>query len=217
MRIDERVRARVMTLIARGDQLAAMTPQWKDRDGAAIIHEREGWFASSMNIIELVFPDPLCAHRTRAQSAMFKSSTSEQVGALAAIMKAALVDIDAGVVASITDVARGEVFGHLLDHAQHYLKGRRPDVAAVIAGVAFEDTLRRACDKLSIPQVGVELEQLIIALVKRDVITDIKAQRARAAAGLRTKATHAQWTEFAIDDVEATIKTTRDFIDLLDR
>src|ERR1700757_765031 len=73
-----------------------------------------------------------------------------------------------------------------------YLKHGRKDEAAVIAGIVFEDTIRRICRVLEIPENRVPLEALIAELVKRDAITELKAKRARAAAGLRTSAAHAR-------------------------
>lgn len=44
-------------------------------------------------------------------------------------------------------------------------------------------------------------------------LSGVKAKRARAAADVRTKATHAQWDEFELDDVRSTIEFTRDLIE----
>jgi hypothetical protein len=48
--------------------------------------------------------------------------------------------------------------------------------------------------------------------VKKGVLLDTEAKRARAAAGLRTSATHARWDQFGKGDVEACIHFTRDFV-----
>lgn len=107
---------------------------------------------------------------------------------------------------------RGEVFGDLLAHAEGYLRAKRVAPAGVIAGVVFEDTIRRACDRHKIPQKSVNLDQLIIALNKSGYLSDVKAQSARGSAAVRTKATHAQWDDFDAADVHTTIKLTRDLI-----
>jgi hypothetical protein len=63
---------------------------------------------------------------------------------------------------------------------------------------------------------GIELEQVINALqsTPKDSPTLIggEGKRAKAAAHVRTKATHADWDEFTADDVRAAIKFTREFI-----
>ena len=83
----------------------------------------------------------------------------------------------------------------------------------MIVGVVFEDSVRRVCRKHSIEERGVSLDTLISELVKQAVLTELKAKRARAAAGVRTKATHAQWDEFAAGDVEAALAFTRELIE----
>ena len=105
-----------------------------------------------------------------------------------------------------------DALGDFLSHAEDYLRAKRVAQAGVIAGVVFEDTIRRACDRRKIPQKSVKLDELITSLNKGGHLSDVKAHNARAAAGLRTKATHAQWDDFDATDVQATIKITRDVI-----
>jgi len=211
MRIDERVRARMQALIERGEYISGAKPQWRTAHGAKLLYETEGWLASALNILQVVFPDPANYHRLQAAL----ETGYGRVGKITAVLKAALVDIDAGVIATVADAARGEVFDDFLDHALQFLRTKHIDRAAVVAGVVFEDTMRRACTKHGITEKGVDLEQLIIALNKRGLLSDLKAKRARVAAGVRTKATHAQWDEVDRTDVEDTIKFTREMIETL--
>jgi predicted nucleic acid-binding protein len=59
---------------------------------------------------------------------------------------------------------------------------------------------------------GKTLETLIVDLVNAEILTQTKAKRARVAAHLRTKATHAQWEEFDLKDVDTTIDFTEELI-----
>ena len=64
-------------------------------------------------------------------------------------------------------------------------------------------------------KVGVfwqSLDNLISALSTQGQVSAVKAKRARVAAHVRTKATHAQWDEFEVEDVRATIEFTREFV-----
>jgi len=76
----------------------------------------------------------------------------------------------------------------------------------------FEDTVRQLCRKEGITEKGANLDGLISELTSLGHITDVKAKRDRAAAHVRTKASHAQWDEFELDDVIATIEFTRELI-----
>jgi hypothetical protein len=81
----------------------------------------------------------------------------------------------------------------------------------VIAGIVFEDTIRRICRVLGVAENGVKLDKLISELAKQDhpVLTSLKAKRARAAAGLRTSAAHARWEEIDLGDVAPVIELTK--------
>ena len=56
------------------------------------------------------------------------------------------------------------------------------------------------------------LEMLISELAKRDVVTALKAKRARAAAGLGTSAARARWEEIQLSDVKPVIEFTRELM-----
>lgn len=137
---------------------------------------------------------------------------NEAVGEMAAVLRALLVDADAGLLASVANQARAEVFDDFLDHADAYLKDERKNEAGVIAGVVFEDTLRRLCRKHDIVEKDAKLDTLISTLSNLGELSPVKAKRARVAAHVRTKASHAQWNEFMPEDVQATITFTRELI-----
>jgi polyhydroxyalkanoate synthesis regulator phasin len=121
-------------------------------------------------------------------------------------------DIELGLLASIEAQARASAFDDFLGHAKEYAKDRLKNEAGVIAGVVFEDTLRNICRNVSIKEKGKKLDNLIDELVKVGKLTQVKAKRAKVAAHVRTKATHAQWDEFELGDVETTIQFTEELI-----
>ncbi len=57
-----------------------------------------------------------------------------------------------------------------------------------------------------------KLDGLISELTNRGELSAIKSKRARVAAHVRTKASHAQWGEFELGDVRATIEFTRELV-----
>jgi hypothetical protein len=136
----------------------------------------------------------------------------EGVAELSAVLHSLLLDAKAGLLASVADQARAETFEDFLDHADAYLADKRLKEAGVIGGVVFEDTVRRICRKQVIAEKDIKLDQLISALSSNGTFSGVKAKRARSAAHVRTKASHAQWDEFDQSDVEATIALTREII-----
>jgi hypothetical protein len=95
------------------------------------------------------------------------------------------------------------------DRCQYIVHGER---GGPVAAVPAPPGLLVFCRVLEIPEKGVALETLISELAKRDVLTALKAKRARAAAGLRTSAAHARWEEIQLTDVKPVIDFTRELM-----
>lgn len=215
MKIEKALRARLADLKARaiplrnGDEHGQATTEGQ-------IAECSGWLAAAQNAVHLICPLPLMPYRTRVDvvcQAQHGWGIHLAVGEVAAILRALELDADAGLIASVANQASAEVFDDFLDHAKSYLSKNRKNEAGVIAGVVFEDTLRRICRVLGITESGIKLDTLISELNTIGELTPVKAKRARVAAHVRTKATHAQWDEFEADDVTATIEFTKELID----
>jgi len=213
MSVEDKIIIRIHDLIQFGNDLRRgnnIGQRLNNRHGEQCV----AWMASAENIVQLVCPNPDNAYRkkvneiTRPSGLMIPS----RVGEFTDLFNYLLVDIEQGLLSSVVDRVRAEAFDDFLDHAELYYKDGRKSEAGVIAGVVFEDTIRKICDKNTIAQKGLKLDDLISSLAKGDVISQTKAKRARAAAHIRTKATHAQWDEFALEDVKATIDFTRELI-----
>ena len=213
MPVEDKIIFRIHELIDNGNTLRngnEIGQQLSDRHGELC----NAWMAPAENIVQKVCPNPDNAYRKRVSEITRPSGLMipHKVGIFTDLLNNLLIDIEQGLLSSVTDRVRAEVFDDFLDHAEFYYKDGRKNEAGVIAGVVFEDTIRKICDKKTIAQKGIKLDELISSLAKTEVISQTKAKRARAAAHVRTKATHAQWDEFALDDVRATIDFTRDLI-----
>ena len=163
----------------------------------------------------MVFSSPTAPYRSKADRIAARShgfTIHEAVGELSSVLQNLLVDADAGLLASVANQARAETFDDFLDHAAAYLRETRKNESGVIAGVVFEDTLRQLCRREGVAEKGLKLDSLISELTNLGQLSGIKAKRARVAAHVRTKASHAQWDEFELEDVRATIEFTRELI-----
>ena len=121
-------------------------------------------------------------------------------------------EIQGGLLTTVENHAIAVTFDDFLDHGAEYLKYGRKDEAAVIAGIVFEDAIRRICRVLGVTEDGVKLDTLVTELAKQGVLTSLKAKRARAAAGLRTSAAHARWEQIDLADVAPVIELTKELI-----
>jgi hypothetical protein len=214
MTIEEAVSKRLQDLIDEAESLRR-----GDENGQANDEEQiqrcSGWLVSALNIVQILCPNESNAFRKRAERIAERSSgwaINNDVGEFAALLINLARDISAGLLTSIADRARAETFDEFLEHGRAYFGEQKKQEAGVICGVVFEDTVRRICRNYDIAEAGVNLDSLIGALTKIGVLTGTKAKRARVAADVRSKATHAQWDDYDIGDVSATIEITQELI-----
>ena len=199
------VKERIEHLITETPQLIGAEPS-----------DQMAWLIAAQSAVQLVCPSSsnpyhLHVHRLMDQS---RNLAHETVLDMTALLRRLLEEIEGGLLTTIENHAIAVLFDDFLDHGAEYHRHGRKNEAAVIAGIVFEDTIRRICRVLSVAEGGVALDTLITELTKREppVLTTLKAKRARAAAGLRTSAAHARWDEIDLGDVAPVIELTRELI-----
>lgn len=206
--IEKRLRDKIAQLIDEADALAAMAVE-TDKGYA----EATAWLVETLNVVKLALPDPFQPFRFQIELTARQTMSSVKVLTIAATLRSLLKDVDRGLVGTITNKIRGETFDDLLDLAVAYRGRDGKDQAGAVVSIVFEDTMRKIyadkIDKVAQP----ELEQVTIALTKKEVITEEQAAQARAAALVRNKALHANWNGFTMDGVDATIKITKALIE----
>ena len=214
MAFEEVVRQRIAQLIEQSKRLSV-----SDENGQCTDERQQqecmAWITAAQNAVHLILESPATPYRLtvdRIASEPHGYAISNAVGQLAEVLKSLQADAGDGMLASVADQTRAEAFDNFLDHADAYYEDSRKNEAGVIAGVVFEDTLRRICRKNGITEEGEKLDELISALATKGKLSAVKAKRARVAAHVRTKASHAQWDEFGLEDVRATIDFTRELI-----
>ena len=119
------------------------------------------------------------------------------------------ISCNSGLLLGVAEMAEIGVFEDFLDHAEAYLE-QGHKFSGVIAGVVFEDTLRRVGKKNGVDHQ--EVEQIISGLAKSGIFSQAIAKRCEAAAEVRTRATHADWENFNLNDVVACISITREIM-----
>jgi hypothetical protein len=203
-----KIKQRFEQLISQGDKFT----KWQTEYGEPNNAHRDnytGWVAAVKNIVNIVTLES-DAYRQELLNYSNKVYPHQE---FTSILKFLLSDIEAGLITSIEDQTKAFVFDELLDHAKDLLNKKQKDQAGIIAGVAFEDTFRNICRKNSVCEKDVNLDNLISEIQKKiSSFSQAKAKRARVAADVRTRATHAQWDEFTKEDVRATIEITEEFI-----
>ena len=167
MSIEESIAARLNELVEESSALTQGS-EYDQVDGVQA-YKCRGWLAAAVNIVQVVLPDPDSGYRKSIEKiaeADHGYMIHVAVGEVAAILVNLSKDIQSGLLSSIEDHARAEVLDDFLDHAKLHLKERRKNQAGVVAGVVFEDTLRRVCRRHNISEKGTKLDDLISQLAK---------------------------------------------------
>ncbi len=211
--IEEHIKGKIAHLITRAATIGTSDGEIRNEHHFA---ECEGWLAEAHNVVQLAVPFADNAYRQRIEKLTDSEGKSiiRCVISAAAVLRGLLEDIQAGLLGDFGNQIRAETFDDLLEHAEYYLSENRLAVAGVIAGVAFEDTIRRIYrNHFQDDPSKQKLEQLINALSSQRVITGLQSKQAKVAADLRNKAAHASWPEVTSSGVEDTIKVTRLFLE----
>jgi hypothetical protein len=214
MAVERKIRDRIVALVQQGERLTIGNEHGQLLNDA---HESEcvAWTGAANHALSAVCPAPGNAYREAAERIInrhFGYALNLGVGHLTALLKQLLIDIDHGLLSSVANQARAETFDDLLDQAAEYHKEKRLDGSAILGSAVFEDTLRRICRSNGITEKDLKSDTLISALDKGGFISSVVAKRCRAAAGVRNKALHAQWSEITLHDVEMVIALTRELL-----
>src|ERR1700730_5643483 len=167
------LRERIENLVAEAPQLSAD------------VHRQKAWLTAAQHAVVLVCPLANNPYHLRAREivgTMGPRQDGGNVSQMAALMSRLLEEIELGLLTTIENRAIAVTLDDFLDHGAEYLKQGRKNEAGVIAGIVFEDTIRRICRTLDIGENGVALETLIAELAKRDVLTALKG-KARSGCG----------------------------------
>lgn len=206
-------------LSARLEELLKEPPQCVARPSGIFVDSAgvsvgRGWCVSAASLIAAVVADP--AHPYRIVAASHIASLSKNLisacSGLFGQLQHLRRDFDAGILTNLEAQVSAQTFDDILDHAEAYLKEGRHEPAGVLAGVIFEDTVRKLCYKRGIPQEGAALDTLLSELARTSAITSLERKEGTTAAAVRTSATHARWAQFTGEQVEGVLRFTRRLI-----
>jgi hypothetical protein len=205
--IEATVKKKIQELIARA-KAHPQTTNGLARDAGQRV-ACQVWITEALNVVELAVPRPSNAYRRKIEVLSKGAGIISSVNAIAQLLGALLSDSDAGLLGNFADQIRAETFDDFLDQAEAYLKSDRKVESGVIAGVVFEDAVRRVYRNQGHDDKDCKLEDLINTLARDGIISGQQSKQAKVAAHVRTKATHAQWDEFDLQGVTNTIQITR--------
>jgi HEPN domain-containing protein len=116
--------------------------------------------------------------------------------------------------AETTPVAElsNDVSGEYLAEAQSYLNMGRHHSAAILAGDALQEALRRLCSNNSIALKRPTVDSMISELARNGVYDSLVEQQLSELTGIYEKAVTGLWSEVSKDDVESMLRDLRAFV-----
>jgi hypothetical protein len=143
--------------LAVKERIEHLIAQTSELSGGTDTHRQRVWLTAAQNAVELVCPSTTNPYHIRAREivhmAMHPTMSSSMSG-MAALLTRLLEEIEGGLLTTIENHAIAVTFDDFLDHGAEYLKHDRKDEATVIAGIVFEDTIRRICRVLESPRTA---------------------------------------------------------------
>ncbi len=153
-----------------------------------------------------------------AQAVLF--STNIRRGTLARLQEAegvllgTIESIRHGLLDDIRTQILLDVQGDFLDSSRNALESGAKDVAAALACVVLEDSVKRLAIKSGLENLAdKDFNSVVIGLLKADVITKTTKGALLGYTDLRNSALHAQWHEVSADPVRALLHYLPAFIE----
>ena len=213
MKAQEKIRKRLCDLREDGNELR------NEVDYENFSYDCQAWLVAIKSMLHLLFGNASHPYRSEIESVCdddFNLSIEVRIGQVYAILEHLITDFDNDCIFSIEDQTRAIVFEDFLEQAKTYIKSNKHREAAVLSAAVFEDAIRSLARKHDICEEEVKTDKLISDMTNKGVLSSVKAKRARAAAGVRNNAMHAQWDDFDVGDVNTLISFTENLISLLD-
>ena len=213
---EQRLRFRLRELCAQALNMTIKPHDETQHQFYSAQSQAEGWLTSALALVRVLQPMESSAHRAAIERFAGDGASGnfrQQIAKTWHVLGVLEHDIDNGLCQSISNEAIANTLGDFLDHAEEMTKVGQIDVASVLAGVAFEDAMRKAASIMNVDSKA-SIEDIIVTLTKSGFLSKLEASRARTAAGVRTSATHAKWDELSKGATDACIHFTRDLISM---
>jgi hypothetical protein len=216
VRVDQRILGRLEELITTGEQvLRTKTPPHPNLIADDSLDEQSfiQWETSCLSLLGRVSGKDSIHYQT------FNSlvgETADYAPALKGlgVLKAAKDDYEHGYLFETRVLIEAEVFGDLLEQAEHLLTNGYYGAAAVLTGGVLEDGLRKLCQRknVSLPSNAM-LDPMNVQLAKAGVYNELTQEKITAIAHIRNKSAHGQWDELSVNDVKQMIDQVRRFME----
>ncbi len=125
--------------------------------------------------------------------------------------------IEDGLLGNIKGSLQADLFSDFLEIGEHLLQNKHKDAAAVIIGVALEDSLKKLCNKNGIETIKpngspMTMDSLNIELAKKKVYSKLDQKQITSWAHIRNNAAHSEYEEYDKKQVKMMLLFVQDFL-----
>lgn len=129
------------------------------------------------------------------------------------VLEAAHRDFNDGLLSEIRLLVRADLLDDFLSQAEELLAQGFHIAAASLAGAVLEDSLRKLCDKHSVPYgAKTKIDSLNADLAKANVYDKLIQKEITAKADLRNNADHGQFAKVRSEDANDMVRWIRRFV-----
>jgi hypothetical protein len=142
-----------------------------------------------------------------------------RLSASVGVVEALRHDLKAGYLRGLAELLHGEIFGDLLEMADHLVSQGYKDAGAVVAGATLESHLKRLAENAGLdvysdsdPMRPKKTDRLNAELAAGDFYSKLDQKSVTAWLDLRNKAAHGDYNAYTQQQVQLLIASVRDFI-----
>ena len=177
--------------------------------------ERKHWFSWATDcqmLIRAVFGETSPYYKNLVHDIEKCNDAIYRVESIKSIFFSAKEAYEGGYVFDIDRTISGELLGDFVVLAKQALAEGCKDVAAVLAAVALEDTLKRYAKINGLDVEEKDMSQVINALKSEGLVSGARAQLLRPMPNLRNFALHADWDKITEPEVNSMIGFVEQFL-----
>lgn len=131
---------------------------------------------------------------------------------LTGLLKSFRYEIENGLIVSIQNEARGEIFSDFLAFAKETFDEGSKDVAAVLVCAALEDCLKKFAESKGIEIENKTMSEVVNLLKSNGLLKKPEAKIVQSYVTLRNKAFHADWDKISGPEISSVIGYVENFI-----
>lgn len=223
LKLDSRITSEIDSLVETGTLLHGIASVSPDRIGGNELAEIAAWVTRLGQLVRNLYGEKSQHFDSYSRALATKNFYSlhsnhyEQFTQMLGVANAIKHDVSNGLLVNIKSLAQAEVFADFLEMGEYLLNEGYKDAAAVIIGSVLEDSLRKLCERASLPVVGnsgkpLTIDPLNTQLAKAGVYSKLVQKQVTTWAHVRNEAAHGGYDGYNTEQVKMMLLFVQSFV-----